>query len=61
LRLEKYMIKNGLLEEGESDKIRAEARNTARNALKAATVEPKPSIETMFDGVYDKIPDHLEA
>ena len=59
LRLEKYMIKKGLLQEGDSDKYRAQARDTARNALKLATVEKKPSIETMFDGVYDQIPDHL--
>jgi len=54
------MIKKGLLNEGDSDKYRSEARDTARNALKLATVEPKPSIQTMFDGVYDEIPDHLE-
>jgi TPP-dependent pyruvate/acetoin dehydrogenase alpha subunit len=53
------MLKRGLLEEGDSDKYRALARETARNALKSATVEKKPSIETMFDGVYDEIPDHL--
>lgn len=60
VRLEKYMLRKGLLKEGDSDKIRSQARDTARNALKLATVEPKPSIETMFDGVYDEIPNHLE-
>jgi len=59
LRLEKYMIKKGLLKEGDSEKYRSQARDSARNALKSATVEPKPSIDSMFEGVYDKIPDHL--
>lgn len=44
LRLEKYMIRKGLLKEGDSEKYRSQARDAARNALKMATVEPKPSI-----------------
>jgi 2-oxoisovalerate dehydrogenase E1 component alpha subunit len=58
-RLEKYMLREGLITGDQNEKLRLTARNTVREALKASSSLPKPSIDVMFDGVYDDLPNHI--
>lgn len=55
-RFEKYMLKRGLIKEGDSHKIREEAKEAVRDALKNAMGVAKPSIDEMFTDVYDQLP-----
>lgn len=59
-RLEKYMLKQGLISADQNDKLREDARNSVRTALKIAAGEPKPGIDSLFDDVYDGVPYHIQ-
>jgi len=59
-RMEKYLTKRGLVTEERTKSVRKEAMNQVRNALKAATQELHPEVDTLFEDVYEKIPPHLE-
>lgn len=58
-RLEKYMLREKLITPDQNEKFRVNARNMVREALKASSDMPKPSIDVMFNGVYDELPDHI--
>ena len=53
-RLEKYMLKKGMIKEDEQQKIREEAKTNAREALKKATKTPLGKLDDLFDCLYDK-------
>jgi 2-oxoisovalerate dehydrogenase E1 component alpha subunit len=55
-RLEKYLLKKGLIKEGDSKKIREEYRTICRESLKAAIECRKPPIDDLFTDVYDQLP-----
>ena len=59
VRLEKYMLKNNLLKEGETKQYRDEAKESVKEALKHANEHRKPNIDEMFTDVYDTIPQHI--
>lgn len=59
-RLEKHLLSRNLVQAGDSDKIREEARNEVRDALKESAVLPKPDIDQLFEDVYNQVPNHIE-
>ena len=59
-RLESYMINNNIIDKSFGVELREKARDEARDALKTATGELLPSIDLMFEDVYEKVPNHLE-
>jgi 2-oxoisovalerate dehydrogenase E1 component alpha subunit len=58
-RFEKYMLKRGLIKEGDSNMFRDEAKELVRDALKNSMGVAKPSIDEMFTDVYDTVPKSL--
>lgn len=59
-RLEKYLLRKGVITEDMNDKLRHDAKMSVRDSLKAASGLPKPDIDSLFDGVYDDTPYHIE-
>jgi len=59
-RLEKYMVKQGLIKESDTKQYREEARDAVKEALKNANEAKKPHIDELFNDVYDEIPHHIE-
>lgn len=59
-RLEKYLKKKGLLTDERTKALRKEAMEQVRNALKTATSELLPPIDSLFEDVYKDIPYHIE-
>mmetsp|Transcript_1366 Transcript_1366/g.1791 ORF Transcript_1366/g.1791 Transcript_1366/m.1791 type:complete len:190 (-) Transcript_1366:19-588(-) len=59
-RVEAYMLKKNIISEDYQGQVREQARNEARDALKGATAEKLPTIDYLFEDVYDKVPNHLE-
>jgi 2-oxoisovalerate dehydrogenase E1 component alpha subunit len=59
-RLDSYMVKNGLIKDTYQNELREKARDMAREALKVGTGELLPSIDNLFEDVYEKVPNHLE-
>ncbi len=59
-RLEKYMMKRGLVKEGDAQKFRDEAKTAVRDSLKSAFEQRKPPIDDLFTDVYDFIPESLK-
>jgi 2-oxoisovalerate dehydrogenase E1 component alpha subunit len=58
-RLEKYLTRRGLINAERTAKLRSEAKNMVRDALKNATGELLPEVDSMFEDVYEKMPDNL--
>jgi 2-oxoisovalerate dehydrogenase E1 component alpha subunit len=58
-RLEKYLTRRGLINAERTAKLRSEAKNMVRDALKNATGELLPEVDSMFEDVYEKMPNHL--
>lgn len=58
-RMEKYLTRKGLITPERTAKVRNEAKNLVRDALKNATGELLPEVDSLFEDVYDKIPNHL--
>ena len=58
-RLEKYLTRRGLITPERTLKLRNEAKNMVREALKNATGELLPEIDELFEGVYEKMPNSL--
>lgn len=59
-RFEKYLKRRGLVTDERAKSLRKEAMNQVRNALKTATNELLPEIDTLFEDVYKDIPEHIE-
>ena len=58
-RFEKYLTRRGLINEERTKKLRKDAQGQVRTALKNATGELLPPVETLFTDVYDKMPQNL--
>lgn len=58
-RLEKYMKKVGLYDEERTKKLRADAKKSVRDSLKAASNMRLPAIDELFNDVYEELPSHL--
>lgn len=54
------MKKKGLLTDERTKQLRKDAMEQVRNALKTATSELLPPIDTLFEDVYKEIPSHIE-
>jgi len=60
-RLEKYLLKKGIITKDINDKLRNDAKMAVRDSLKEANSLTKPGIDELFEGVYDTIPNHIEV
>ena len=58
-RLEKYLNKRGLLSEERTKKLRKDALEQVRSALKNSTQELLPEPDQLFEQVYAELPQHL--
>ena len=58
-RMEKYLTKRGLLTAERNKKLRDDARNAVRDALKNACGELLPDVDNLFEDVYEKMPPHI--
>jgi len=59
-RLEKYLKHQGLVDDERIAKLRKEAMDQVRAALKTATTELYPPIDSLFEDVYKDVPPHLD-
>jgi 2-oxoisovalerate dehydrogenase E1 component alpha subunit len=59
-RLEKYMLERNLVTKEKTESYREAAKLSVRDALKNADVLPKPSIDELFNDVYDEMMPHLQ-
>ncbi len=59
-RLRRYLDKNGLWSDAEQEKLKNEIDAKIKLAVEASEKTPPPSLESMFDDVYGKLPWHLE-
>lgn len=58
-RFEKYLVKQGVVDEGFKEKVIEETVKETRNALASAIDEKLPPIDMLFEDVYDEKPTHL--
>ena len=58
-RFEKYLTRRGLITAERTKKLRKEATDQVRTALKNSTAELLPEVDELFTAVYDKMPDNL--
>ena len=58
-RLEKFMISKGMIDENFQKEYREEKKLEIRQALKKADAEPKPSLDNLYNEVYDELTPHL--
>lgn len=60
-RVKKFLLKKGWLDEADDEKIRASCNEIVLAAVaKAEAIEPPP-LESMFEDVYETVPDTLKA
>ena len=59
-RLEKYLKNKGLVTDERVKALRKDAMTQVRDALKSATSELFPDIDSLFEDVYKEIPPHIE-
>ena len=59
-RLEKYLTRRGLIDEERTKKLRKDALEQVRTALKSATNELLPEVDQLFEQVYEEMPDILK-
>ncbi len=61
-RFESYLLKFKIIDEAFVKKCSTDAVQEVDDAIKAAEKNgPHPPVETMFDDVYEKVPEHLAA
>ena len=58
-RFEKYLLRRGLITEDRPKKLRENAIEQVRTALKTSTAELLPEPDVLFTQVYDEMPDNL--
>ena len=58
-RFGKYLTKRGLINEERTTKLRKDATDQVRSALKNATGELFPDVDELFTAVYDEMPINL--
>ena len=59
-RLEKFLLNKGWVEEGYADKKRKELFKEITTELRRASSEKLPSVDGLFEDVYESLPQHLE-
>jgi len=59
-RLEKYLSRRKLITPEYTEKLRTNAKNQVRDALKSSTLELLPEVGELFTDVYDEIPEHIK-
>ncbi len=59
-RFEAWLCSEGLLEEGEAERIREEAERKMMEVSKVSEAKPRPPLATIFTDVYAEMPRHLE-
>ncbi|MDH5403545.1 MAG: pyruvate dehydrogenase (acetyl-transferring) E1 component subunit alpha [Candidatus Heimdallarchaeota archaeon] len=60
VRFKKYLIKKGILTEDQDKEMWDHYDNLINELIDQASKRPLPSIETMFDDVYETLPWHLK-
>lgn len=61
-RFEAYLIKNKVIDQKFADICAADATAEIDDAIRTAEKNgPHPPVETMFDDVYEHVPEHVEA
>ncbi|MBI4019518.1 MAG: pyruvate dehydrogenase (acetyl-transferring) E1 component subunit alpha [Candidatus Aenigmarchaeota archaeon] len=60
LRMERYMLANSLMHEGEFQAIREEARKDVDKAVSEAEAEPRQRPEDIFNYIYAEMPQNLK-
>jgi 2-oxoisovalerate dehydrogenase E1 component alpha subunit len=61
-RFEAYLLRGKVLSQAEMDRLAKAAEDEVAEAIKAAEKNgPHPPVETMFDDVYEGVPEHLAA
>ena len=58
-RFEAFLLREGILDQADKERIHGEAEAEMADAAKAAQRKSAPSLETLFDGVYDELPPHI--
>ena len=58
-RMDKYLSSKGLITAERTQKVRNDAKNSVRDALKNAIGELLPPVDSLFEDVYDVMPKHL--
>ena len=58
-RFEKYLLRRGLITEDRPKKLREDAIEQVRTALKTSTAELLPEPDVLFTQVYDEMTDNL--
>lgn len=58
-RYEKYLTSRGLLTEDRTKKLRTDAKNAVRDALKNAVGVVFPPVDSLFEDVYENLPPNL--
>ncbi len=58
-RFEKFLIREGLLDDEAIEAVASEAEAEMSAAAKAAEAKPGPTLDSMFDDVYAELPAHL--
>lgn len=59
-RLKRYLERQGLYSDAEEQKMRGEIDERIKAAIDTAEKTAPPALETMFEGVYEKLPWHLK-
>jgi pyruvate dehydrogenase E1 component alpha subunit/2-oxoisovalerate dehydrogenase E1 component alpha subunit len=60
LRLKRYLVSQGLLDEADDERLRAEVDAEVRDAVAAEEPVGPPSLRSMVEDVYAEVPAHLE-
>jgi 2-oxoisovalerate dehydrogenase E1 component alpha subunit len=59
-RFYSYLLKKEWITQKEYEDIAEDAKLQVRSTLKDALEAKKPSVDSLFDDVYDRVPQHLE-
>ena len=60
-RLEKFLIKHGLLTPEAVARVEEDERFAVRKAMQEAEKRPKPPLDLLFEDVYHELPASLES
>lgn len=59
-RLEKYLNRRGMLDAERTKRVRKDALEQVRSALKNSTKELLPEVDQLFEQVYEEMPQSLK-
>ncbi len=61
MRLQKYMTKKGIWDAKRETALAEATKAELQSAVEITEKTPEPGLRTMFEGVYEEMPAHLEA